>query len=54
MKRPDPAETWDLVAKHAGGKPIPACQLFDPPSRASVAETDMAAPTWADIELPKP
>ena len=29
MKQPDPAKTWDLVAKHADGKPIPPRYLFD-------------------------
>jgi len=29
MKQPDPAKTWDLVAKHADGKPIPPRFLFD-------------------------
>jgi hypothetical protein len=29
MIRPDPAETWDLVAKYSAGHPIPpACNLF--------------------------
>lgn len=29
MKQPDPKKTWDLVAKHADGKPIPPRYLFD-------------------------
>jgi hypothetical protein len=28
MTKPDPAETWDLVEKFAGDRPIPACNLF--------------------------
>jgi hypothetical protein len=29
MVRPDPAETWDLVAKFSGGNAIsPACNLL--------------------------
>ncbi len=45
MSRPDPAKTWDLVAKFSGGKQIlPACNLF-----SSSENTDAAAerPTWA-------
>jgi len=29
MKQPDPAKTWDLVAKHADGKTIPPRYLFN-------------------------
>ncbi len=29
MKQPDPAKTWNLVAEHAAGKPIPPKYLFD-------------------------
>ncbi|MGB5929423.1 MAG: hypothetical protein WBH03_14680, partial [Cyclobacteriaceae bacterium] len=29
MKQPDPAETWDLVARHANGKVIPPRYLFN-------------------------
>jgi len=28
MIKPDPAKTWDLVAKLISGKPAPACNLF--------------------------
>jgi hypothetical protein len=44
MIRPDPAETWDLVAKFSGGKEIPsACNLFGSQSAA----LENQAPTWA-------
>jgi len=39
MQRPDPAHTWDLVARLSGGAPPPACQLF-----ASAGAADH--PTW--------
>jgi hypothetical protein len=48
MIRPDPAETWDLVAKFSGGKEIPsACNLFGSQSAA----LENQAPTWAGKNL---
>ncbi|MDC3379025.1 hypothetical protein OAX78_01925 [Planctomycetota bacterium] len=45
MKRPDPAETWDLVEKVSGGKPIPLLNLFTMGGTANVMHT--AAASWA-------
>ncbi len=45
MIRPDPALTWDLVAKFAGGKPIPSCNLFGTGRSSQTMATQ--APTWA-------
>jgi hypothetical protein len=43
MTRPDPAQTWDLVAKFSGGKEVPAaCNLFG----AKDASFTTKAPTW--------
>jgi hypothetical protein len=50
MIRPDPATTWDLVAKTAAGKPIPACSLF--PSRKSKTARGVDVPTWAGKSQP--
>jgi hypothetical protein len=45
MIRPNPAETWDLVAKFSAGKEIPSmCNLFDAGGSTVVSET--GAPTW--------
>jgi len=45
MIRPDPAETWDLVAKFsAGTEIIPACNLFR--SRETQSESSEKVPTW--------
>ena len=38
-KRPDPAETWDLVAKFAQGQPIPFFNPFVPPATRSEEES---------------
>ena len=38
-KRPDPAETWDLVAKFAQGQPIPFFNPFVPPVTRSEEES---------------
>jgi hypothetical protein len=43
MTCPDPAQTWDLVAKYSGGKEVPAgCNLFSPKDPSLTAK----APTW--------
>lgn len=39
MKRPDPAQTWDLVARLSGGAPPPACHLFGSGRRAAAHAT---------------
>jgi hypothetical protein len=47
MVKPDPAETWDLVAKLSGGEEItPACHLFGASESSDVGGKRMA-PTWA-------
>jgi hypothetical protein len=53
MKKPDPAKTWDLVAKHADGKPIPPRYLFDGFGRkkrsgksANLMAENSNVPTW--------
>jgi len=45
MIRPDPAKTWDLVAKMSGGKKIPVCNLFG--SHEADVAPGVKAPTWA-------
>jgi len=46
MIRPDPAETWDLVAKFSGGDEIPsACSLFG--SQDGQGSSRSKAATWA-------
>jgi hypothetical protein len=45
MIRPDPAETWDLVAKHAAGKPIPICDLYGARKSAGRSGVPAAAAT---------
>lgn len=40
-KRPDPAETWDLVRKFAQGKPIPFYNPFIPRSSQKAAQAAM-------------
>ena len=43
MTRPDPEQTWNLVAKFSEGKEVPAaCNLFS----AKDASLTMKAPTW--------
>jgi hypothetical protein len=47
MVRPDPSETWDLVAElSGGGKILPACNLFGPAETGAHSSARMA-PTWA-------
>ena len=50
MIRPDPAKTWDLVAQHAAGQPIPTCNLFG--SRRLGLVHGAEPPTWAGDQLP--
>ena len=45
MIRPDPANTWDLVAKLSGGKPLPNCSLFG--SRDSALRLQARVGSWA-------
>jgi hypothetical protein len=45
MIRPDPATAWELVAKMAAGKEIPACNLFG--SNEAEVAPGVKAPTWA-------
>jgi hypothetical protein len=45
MVRPDPAETWDLVAKLSCGKPVPRCNLFG--VRRSAHRSQAQVRTWA-------
>jgi len=40
-KRPNPAETWDLVAKFAQGKSIPFYNPFTPRSSPNAAQAEM-------------
>ena len=49
MIRPDPAQTWDLVAKLSDGKEIPACNLFGAHEAAApvAASAGMRTRTWA-------
>jgi hypothetical protein len=54
MVRPDPAETWDLVAKFsAGNEIIAACNLFGPSESEDASDKGMT-PTWAGRRRPKP
>lgn len=54
--KPDPAQTWDQVARMCTGE-VPRCQLFDPPdpqaqltgTAAPAAIRTPRAPTWGDI-----
>jgi hypothetical protein len=52
--RPDPAKTWDQVAKMCTGA-IPDCRLFDPPApkaaKAEASPNGSEAQTWGDIPL---
>jgi hypothetical protein len=49
MVKPDPAKTWDQVAK-LDPKTLPACRLFNPPNAAaSSAYGKAGVRTWADI-----
>jgi hypothetical protein len=45
MVHPDPAQTWDLVAKFANGKPIPACHLYG--NAAAAVAANPSATAWA-------
>jgi hypothetical protein len=45
MTRPNPATTWDLVARISGGKKVPACNLFG--SQEAEVAAGVKAPTWA-------
>jgi hypothetical protein len=46
MVQPDPAQTWDLIAKFSGGKEVPPmCNLFEPKGAQALA--GHGTPTWA-------
>ncbi len=49
MVRPDPKETWDLVARLSQGKPIPKCNLFQSGRSRTTpnAQAQPKPPTWA-------
>ena len=49
MVKPNPALTWDLVAR-VDLNTIPKCQLFDPPTRAFDKNLSGKAKTWGDIK----
>lgn len=51
MIRPNPAETWDLVAKFADGKPVPACHLYDAANDPKSAAGEKRA--WAGKIRPR-
>jgi rubrerythrin len=44
MTKPNPAETWDLVAKLSAGQPLPRCNLFSPPGADAMVACEM--PSW--------
>jgi len=52
MIKPNPAETWDLVAKFSGGNPVPSlCDLFGSAETTDAAVADV--PTWAGRRRPR-
>lgn len=48
VRKPDPARTWDRVAK-LDIDDLPQCQLFDPPKGVRFYQGEKRSPTWADI-----
>ena len=50
IEKPDPAKTWNQVAEMCTADPLPACQLFDPPS----GDEKAAEPSAAQVEGAKP